>query len=114
MSSTTQPDVELFGEQAGQVRVQVLYLIGDNPDPYTFEVRLKPALEDAKAIIRKEQYDLIMNILNTFHPVGVEVSTRALRERVVEVRGDALEANPDYTYPKFRVRGPLPRPLRKE
>lgn len=109
LSSTTQPTVDLLGVQAGQVRVQALYLIGDNPAPYTFEVRLNPALEAANAIIRKEQYDLVMNILNAFHPIGVEVMTQALRERVVELQGGALEANPDYTYPKFRVRGPAPR-----
>jgi len=95
------------------VRVQALYLIGDNPAPYTFEVRLKPELEAANAIVRKEQYDLVMNILNAFHPVGVEVMTQALRERVVELQGSNLEANPDYTYPNYRVRGPAPR-QRKE
>jgi len=113
LSSTTQLTVDLFGVQAGQVRVQALYLIGDNPAPYTFEVRLKPELEAANAIVRKEQYDLVMNILNAFHPVGVEVMTQALRERVVELQGSNLEANPDYTYPNYRVRGPAPR-QRKE
>ncbi|MCB0175084.1 MAG: LamG domain-containing protein [Anaerolineae bacterium] len=109
LSSVTQPSVDLLGRQAGRVRVQAFYLIGDNPAPYTFEVRLKPALEAANAIIRKEQYDLVMNILNAFHPIGVEVITQALRKHVVELQGSALEANPDYTYPKYRVRGPAPR-----
>lgn len=109
LSSTTQPTVTLQGVQAGQVRVAALYLIGDNPAPYTFEVRLNPALEAANAIMRKEQYDLVMNMLNTFHPIGVEVITRALRTHVVELQDGALDANPDYTYPKFRVRGPAPR-----
>ena len=109
LSSVTQPSVDLLGRQAGRVRAQAFYLMGDNPAPYTFEVRLKPALEAANAIIRKEQYDLVMNILNAFHPIGVEVITQALRKRVVELQGSALEANPDYTYPKYRVRGPAPR-----
>ena len=109
LSSTTQPTVTLQGIAAGQVRVAARYLIGDNPAPYTVEVRLNPTLEAANAIIRKEQYDLVMNLLNTFHPIGVEVITRALRAHVVELQGNVLEANPDYTYPKFRVRGPAPR-----
>lgn len=114
LSSQTQPSVQLLGLRAGQVRVQALYLIGDNPAPYSFEVLLKPELAAANTIIRKEQYDLVMNVLNAFHPVGVEVITQALRARVVELQGSALEVNPHYTYPNFRVRGPVPRRLRKE
>jgi len=113
LSSTTLPTVQLEGVRAGEVRVQALYLVGDNPAPYTFEVRLKPALEAAGAVIRKEQYDLVMNILNAFHPAGVEVITTALRDHVVELQGSLLAANPDYTYPRYRVRGPAPR-QRKE
>lgn len=109
LSSTTQPTITLQGVLAGRVRLSALYLIGDNPAPYTFEVRLKPSLEAANAIIRKEQYDLVMNILNAFHPIGVEVMTEALRQHVVELQGNLLGINPDYTYPKFRVRGPAPR-----
>ena len=111
LNSTTLPTVTLQGVLAGQVRVAALYLIGDNPAPYTFEVRLNPTLEAANAIIRKEQYDLVMNILNTFHPIGVEVMTQALREHVVELQGSILEINPNYTYPNFRVRGPAPQRL---
>jgi hypothetical protein len=113
LSSTTATEVDLRGERAGQVRVRATYSMGDNPDPYTFEVRLKPSLEAANAVIRKEQYDLIMNILNVFHPVGVEVGTRAIRERVIEIGTELIDVFPDHTYPKFRVRGPAPR-RRKE
>jgi hypothetical protein len=63
-------------------------------------------------VITKDQHDLIMNILNVLHPVGVEVNTAAIRAHVVELQGNLSQANPDYTYPKFRVRGPLPRQAR--
>jgi DNA-binding beta-propeller fold protein YncE len=77
--------------------------------PFTFEVRLKDALQaDPSIVIRKDQYDLVMNALSAFHPVGVEVLTRAIREKVVEVRSGLLDVFPDYTFPQFRARGPHP------
>src|SRR5262249_23284101 len=78
--------------------------------PYTFEIRLKPALEAANAIIPKHQYDLIMNILNYFHPIGVEVLTANIRKHVVELDQDPLRAFPFYTYPDFQV-PKLPNPI---
>jgi DNA-binding beta-propeller fold protein YncE len=115
-NTTTAPHAFLFAERAGQVSIRAVYSVPEKgrTAPYTFEVRLKPTLEDAGAIIRKEQYDFIMNILNAFHPIGVEVLTRAIREHVIEVRDHLLDAFPDYTYPNFRVRGPLPRRAREE
>ena len=112
--SITNPVVSLVGDRAGPVLLRAVYALRDNAAPYTFEVRLKPALEKIGTItVRKEQYDLLMNILNTFHPIGVEVITSAIRDRVIEVRDQLLSALPDYTYPNFRVRGPLPRRARK-
>jgi len=73
-------------------------------------VRLDETLLSDKTqtpIIRKEQYDLIMNILNAFHPLGVDVTTDAIRKYVIEVRGLRTNIIPDYTYPTFRLRGPL-------
>ncbi|MFE5587282.1 LamG-like jellyroll fold domain-containing protein, partial [Kitasatospora sp. NPDC056531] len=103
-----QSTLSLLGEQAGPVWVQAAYLMGKGNAPYTFEVRLRPELVAAGEVVPKDKYDLIMNILNTLHPIGVEVLTGALREHVVEAR-DAATANPDYTYPKFRVRAVPPR-----
>lgn len=88
--------------------MQASYLIGGQAVPYTFQVRLRPELDTATTVITKDQHDLIMNILNVLHPVGVEVNTAAIRAHVVELQGDLSQANPDYTYPRFRVRGPLP------
>jgi hypothetical protein len=59
--------------------------------------------------VRKDQYDLVMNVLNALHPIGVEVDTRALRERVVELRGDVLRGVvPGFTFPDFRARDASP------
>jgi hypothetical protein len=71
--------------------------------PYTFEVRLKTALDVPATIIPKMQYDLLMNILNYFHPIGVEVITQDVRQHVVEVRENLLSSFPGYTYPDFRI-----------
>ena len=106
--SASRPDSTLVAERAGPVLARVVHSLGDHTPPYTFEVRLKPALEVPATVISKENYDLIMNVLNLLHPIGVEVRTRRIREHVVEVREGLLEAFPDYTYPNFRVPGPRP------
>jgi YVTN family beta-propeller protein len=111
LSGTTLPKVSLSADRAGPLLVRAVFTIQNHSDPYTFVVRLNPALEAANAIIRKDQYDLAMNVLNAFHPVGVEVITLPIRRHVVEVRDRLLNAFPDYTYPNYRVRGPtLSRP----
>lgn len=112
IGSTTQPTVMLHARSAGTAWVQASYLVGGEPTPYTFQVRPRPDLDTPATVITKDQHDLIMNILNVLHPVGVEVNTAAIRARVVELQGDLSRVNPDYTYPKFRVRGPLPRQAR--
>src|SRR6266542_299279 len=86
---------------------------GSRTLPYTFEIRLKPQLEAANAIIPKHQYDLIMNILNYFHPIGVEVLTANIRKHVVELDQDPLKAFPFYTYPDFQVPR-LPNPINSQ
>jgi hypothetical protein len=113
LGSTTTPSVQLSADTAGPVAVRALWQWPDHTPPYTFEVRLSPALEalergGATVIIRKDQYDLVMNMLNTLHPIGVEVSTRIIREHVVELGASLLDVFPGYTFPDFRVRGPRP------
>lgn len=112
LGSSTQQVNRLNAGDAGVAWIQASYLLGPALPPFTFQVRLRPELDTPATVISKDQFDLIMNILNALHPVGVEVFTSAIREHVIEVRGDLLQANPDYTYPKFRVRGALPRSLR--
>jgi hypothetical protein len=105
LAPVLRPASVLTPVEAGLLGVNALYIAQDPQatPPYAFEVRLKPALEAAGAILPKHEYDLVMNILNFFHPIGVEVLTRRLRERVVEVRDNLLNAFPGYTYPDFRV-----------
>jgi hypothetical protein len=118
LSSTTLSQIDLTGELAGTVILNATYVLPNRPGaeratpPFTFEVRLKDSIQsNTSVVIRKEQYDLIMNVLNAFHPVGVEVATEMIREKVVEVREGLIEVFPEYTYPNFRARGPDPRPL---
>nr|WSY50636.1 hypothetical protein OG999_11270 [Streptomyces sp. NBC_00886] len=108
VASSTRQTVTLHADAAGMAWVQASYLIGGQAVPYTFQVRLRPEADTPATVITKDQHDLIMNILNVLHPVGVEVNTAAIRAHVVELQGDLSQANPDYTYPRFRVRGPLP------
>ncbi|WP_043686912.1 LamG-like jellyroll fold domain-containing protein [Streptomyces xylophagus] len=108
VASSTQQTVTLRADAAGMAWVQASYLIDGRAVPYTFQVRLRPELDTPTTVITKDQHDLIMNILNVLHPVGVEVNTAAIRAHVVELQGDLSHANPDYTYPRFRARGPLP------
>ncbi|HLW71300.1 MAG TPA: hypothetical protein VKS22_11835, partial [Candidatus Binataceae bacterium] len=70
--------------------------------PYTFEIRLKPALDVPTTIIPKEQYDIIMNILDAFHPIGVEVRTDNIRKHVREIEQDPTKAFPAYSFPSYR------------
>jgi Concanavalin A-like lectin/glucanases superfamily len=70
--------------------------------PYTFEIRLKPALDIPATIIPKAQYDLIMNVLDSFHPIGVEVRTDNIRKHVPEIEQDPAKAFPAYSFPNFR------------
>lgn len=99
------PQVRFTPRSPGLQAISVTFLEPDPQGtfPYTFEIRLKPALDLPGTIIPKHQYDLLMNVLSYFHPIGVEVVTRNIREHVVEVQGDLLNAFPGYTYPDFRV-----------
>ena len=99
------PNEKLTPRKPGLLAVSVSFLETDplSTFPYTFEIRLKDSLDVPGTIITKPQYDLLMNVLNYFHPIGVEVVTRNIREHVIEVQGNLLTAFPGYTYPDFRV-----------
>jgi hypothetical protein len=113
LDSTTALDVAVTGTRAGPALIRAVYACPDHTPPYTFQVRFNLALEAAERggttiVIRKDQYDLIMNVLNALHPIGVEVDTRVIREHVAELGGSLLDVFPPYTYPEFRVHGPRP------
>lgn len=113
-SSLVKPDIQITGVTPGAVLVRALYVRGNHLRPYEFEVRLNPQLDPrADVTITKDQYDLVMNVLNWFHPLGVEVRTARLRAHVVEL-SDLNGLSPAYTFPVYRKAGlDLPNPLRK-
>lgn len=70
--------------------------------PYRFAVKLRSDFDVPETVIPKDRYDLLMNLLNYFHPIGVEVITTNIRDRVVELEANPLGVFPSYTYPYFR------------
>lgn len=112
-ADTTRALTALTGVRAGPLQVRAVYRWPDAPGPHTVRVGLAQELLDREAagekiVIQRDQFDLVMNVLNHLCPVGVEVDTRAVRDRVVELRAGLSEAFPPYTYPDFRARGPRP------
>jgi DNA-binding beta-propeller fold protein YncE len=113
LSSSVKPATQITGVAPGAALTRASYIRGSNLRPYEFEVRLNQKLEaQADVIITKDQYDLVMNILNFFHPLGVEVKTARLRAHVVELSELSADLFPGYTYPIYRNTGlTLPNPI---
>ena len=113
LSSLVKPTVQITGTAPGATLVRALYISGHHLRPYQFEVRLNQNLDPQPNVtITKDQYDLVMNVLNYFHPLGVEVKTTRLRAHVVELSGLSGDLFPGYTYPVYRNTGlPLPNPV---
>lgn len=101
LTSTTETSVEVLGIAPGCAWVEATLREAGGAGPYTFEVRLRPEL-DKKAHISREQYYLLMNALNTFHPLGVEVRTERIRSAVPELSPSLEELDPSFSYPAFR------------
>jgi len=97
------------GLAPGKILLRLTYVRGNHLLPYQFAVALNQTLDPQPNVtIRKDQYDLVMNVLNWYHPLGVEVRTERLRSHVVELTelGDLF---PGYTFPIFHNPGlPLP------
>jgi Concanavalin A-like lectin/glucanases superfamily len=109
LSSYVKPAVQLTGGAPGAALVRALYIRGDDLRPYEFEVRLNQNLDPQPGVtITKDQYDVVMNVLNWFHPIGVEVRTARLRAHVVELSGLNADLFPGYTYPVYRNTGLVP------
>ena len=89
----------------GELVLALIYVAADatRPPPYSFEIALKPALDVPTTIIPKSQYDIIMNVLDAFRPIGVEVHTERIRKHVREIEQDPTKAFPAYSFPNFRV-----------
>lgn len=113
LSSLAKPTVQVTATAPGAALVRALYIRGNHLLPYQFEVRLNQNLDpQTNVTITKDQYDLVMNVLNYFHPLGVEVKTSRLRSHVVELSGLSGDLFPGYTYPVYRNTGlTLPNPM---
>jgi len=105
LTSMTRPHVSIptEGRQPGWISMRAIMAMTDKLDPYSFELRLKPTLEVSTTRIEKNQYDIIMNVLNSFHPIGVEVRTGRLRQYVPELGEGLTDLLPGYTFPIFRT-----------
>ena len=99
------PNAHFTPSSPGLLILALTYVQADpsRAAPYTFEIRLKPALDVPATNIPKAQYDIIMNILDAFHPVGVEVRTDHMRKHVREIEQDPTKAFPAYSFPNFRL-----------
>ncbi|MER5961469.1 LamG-like jellyroll fold domain-containing protein [Streptomyces sp. NPDC002057] len=111
------PVCAFAGRTPGYVTLRATYLPAEGLRPYQCEVRLKDALEsNPDAAVTKEQYDLILNVLNWFHPVGVECRTDRLRV-LAGLDPEETERQGLYTFPTYHVADPFSSPfirLRKD
>jgi hypothetical protein len=98
------PTAEFTPTQTGMAMLVLTYVAKDDTRaaPYSFEIRLQPEHDVPSTTIPKSQYDIIMNVLDAFHPIGVEVKTDNLRPHVREIQNDPQKAFPGYSFPNFR------------
>jgi hypothetical protein len=98
------PTAQFTPTRPGLLMLAVAFVQNDptRAAPYTFELRLKPTLDVPATNIPKAQYDIIMNVLDAFHPIGVEVRTDRIRQHVREIVQDPTKAFPAYSFPNFR------------
>ncbi|WP_428925821.1 LamG-like jellyroll fold domain-containing protein [Marinibacterium sp. SX1] len=102
----TRPEITLSPGAAGRTGLRaVASLRGpEGTQPFTYAVRLNPALEAAGANIPKDVYDFVMNVLTHFSPIGIAIDTTGLRAHVAELTGQTLSQLPRYTFPDFKDR----------
>lgn len=114
LSSTSTPTVTVTSPGSGLSTARANYMTQDGGEPYTFDVRLDTPRVPQTATISRRQYELIMNIISAFVPIGVEARTRAIRDRVEGLGAGQTSEAPIYTFPNFRVRAPTPRRISRE
>ncbi|NML51607.1 hypothetical protein HHL19_21790 [Streptomyces sp. R302] len=115
------PVCTVAGVTPGRVLLRATYLPDEGLLPYRCEVDLKPGATGSgasvtKKSITKEQYDLILNVLNWFHPVGVECDTARLRT-LAGLDDQDTERPRLHTFPTYHVTDPFSSPfirLRKD
>ncbi|MFJ8596588.1 LamG-like jellyroll fold domain-containing protein [Streptomyces sp. NPDC093598] len=111
------PVCTVAGLTPGRVLLRATYLPDEGLLPYQCEVRLRPELDDEPGVsVTKEQYDLILNVLNWFHPIGVECRTDHLRT-LAGLDDEDTEHPRLHTFPTYHVADPFSSPfirLRKD
>lgn len=106
LTGPADPSVTVRGEAPGVGWVMATLRDADTVGPYVVTVRRRASV--ASAQISRSDYYLIMNALNTLHPIGVEVRTEDIRAAVVELGTAPSGLAPAFTYPPFRLRRPVP------
>jgi hypothetical protein len=101
LMSAASPTVTATGSAPGVAWVRATLRDASTAGPYAFTVTLRPALAGAR--IALDDYYLLMNALNTLHPVGVEVLTESIRAAVVELGNAPSGLDPMFTFPPFRL-----------
>ncbi|MFD8756894.1 LamG-like jellyroll fold domain-containing protein [Kitasatospora sp. NPDC059577] len=104
--SPESPVTRVAGRAPGLVRLTAAYLRGSPVLPYQCEVRLRSDLEarpPQDVVVSKDQYDLVLNILNWFQPLGIEFRTGRLRRHVRELADAEPGLLPAYTFPAYRT-----------
>ncbi|MFF9147264.1 LamG-like jellyroll fold domain-containing protein [Streptomyces sp. NPDC014861] len=110
------PLCTVAGVTPGRVLLRAAHLTAEGLLPYQCEVDLKEGTAPTGAKITKEQYDLILNVLNWFHPVGVECRTDRLRT-LAGLDDEDRERPSLHTFPTYHVADPFSSPfirLRKD
>ncbi|MGW4895340.1 hypothetical protein ACWEQL_24175 [Kitasatospora sp. NPDC004240] len=111
IASLSDPVNRVEARAPGTVQVRASYLPGDGLRPYQCEARLAGALDaDDQVFLSKDRYDLVLNVLNWFHPIGVEFRTERLRSHVRELSGEEADTDvlPAYTFPTYHRPNELP------
>ncbi|GLY16392.1 hypothetical protein Kisp01_34070 [Kineosporia sp. NBRC 101677] len=107
LATTGADTVRVTGRTPGLLWVQAALREAGANGPFALQVRLRPEVP-ADATVSRDQYELIMNVVHSLRPLGVEVLTRSLRPAVVELPGGPSRAE-DHTYPRYRLHRPVPR-----
>ena len=97
-------DKIFHGTATGTVTVDAAFSLDDAAEPY--EVVIVPAAlpQGVEPRLTKDQYDDLLNFLDGYHPVGVQVDTRGIRRFVHGFRAPAgwSQLPTNATFPTYR------------
>jgi len=78
-------------------------------DPYEYRIELEQ--DDPEPILSLKQYGYVMNLLETWYPIGIGINTFDLRKHHVDADGDGasewLISRASRTYQRYRHRPPI-------